>query len=81
MSTDTNVLEQAKFLLEGAQDCLDRIGDLDAGHRAQTAQAAALIAIAEQAKRIADVLEGAYDPNSELIKVEAWSYDARRELG
>ena len=54
MSTD--VLEQAKFLLEGAQDCLDRIGDLDAGHRAQTAQAAALIAIAEQMSKHNDHL-------------------------
>ena len=67
MSTD--VLEQAKFLLEGAQDCLDRIGDLDAGHRAQTAQAAALIAIAEQAKRIADMFE-------EFVKIDPYGDEA-----
>jgi len=78
MSTDA--LEQAKFLLEGTQDCLDRIGDLDAGHRAQAAQAAAMIAIAEELqetnkrlRRITDVLEGAYDPKVEMLRVEAWT--------
>ena len=73
MSTDA--LEQAKKSL-GAS-----FGDYSQEINAQRAQAAALIASAEQLKRIADVLEGAYDPDTKQMKVEAWTYDARRELG
>ena len=53
----------------------------------ERAKAAALIAIAEQAKRIADalnsidgVLVNARGQDG-AIKVDAWTYDARRELG
>ena len=64
-----------------SKDMLDIAKERFVSFETERAQAAALIAIAEQAKRIADVLEGAYDPDTELIKVEAWAYDARRELG
>jgi len=69
-----DTLEQAKKSL-GAS-----FGDYSQEINAQRAQAAALIAIAEELqetnkrlRRITDVLEGAYDPKVEMLRVEAWT--------
>ena len=70
-----------------SKDMLDIAKERFVSFETERAQAAALIAIAEQAKRIADalnsidgVLVNASDQDG-AIKVEAWTYDARRELG
>jgi len=68
-----DALEQAKKALDAS------FGDYSQEISAQRAQAAALIAIAERMERIAVILEKVED--QDMIRVEAWNYDARRELG
>lgn len=77
----TDALEQAKRHLDKS------LGEFAGRLEAARAQAAAQIAIAEQVKRIADAVQsiGIVLTNASgsdgVIKVEAWTYDARRELG
>lgn len=82
-----DALTQAKYNLERTDAIIDDTENCDPLVSAQAGQLAVLIVLAEQAKRIADalnsidiVLTNASGADG-VIKVEAWTYDARRELG
>ena len=73
-----DALKQAKGNLERTEYIIDDTENCDPMVSAAVTQAAALIAIAERLDKLIDLLAARVDDGA--FRVEAWNYDARREL-